>query len=163
MTRFWIGLVALLAATAIGTAPAEAQGKSGNKLKPIIGSFGQGHANANAGGLSAGLGNSRRLGAGQGAGLGAGLGNSRRLGAGQGDENGGGQGNGRAIGLGNAKSGVPGGILSGGTNLPPGLAKMSQLPPGLFKMNQLPPGLAKDHPVPPGLTKMDPLPPGLRN
>ncbi|MCH7942044.1 MAG: hypothetical protein IIB67_02290 [Proteobacteria bacterium] len=141
MTRFWIGLVALLAATAIGTAPAEAQGKSGNKLKPIIGSFGQGHANAG------GLGNSR--------GLGAGLGNNRRLGAGQGDENGGGQGNGRAIGLGNAKSGVPGGILSGGTNLPPGLAKMSQLPPGLFKMNQLPPGLAKQ------LEKNGRLPPGL--
>ena len=113
MTRFWIGLVALLAATAIGTAPAEAQGKSGNKLKPIIGSFGQGHANAG--------------------------------------------------GLGNARSGVPGGILSGGTNLPPGLAKMGQLPPGLLKMGQLPPGLAKDHPVPPGLAKMDPLPPGLSN
>ena len=71
------------------------------------------------------------------------------------------QGGSRDVGLGNAKSGVPGGILSGGTNLPPGLAKKGQLPPGLVKMGQLPPGLAKDHAVPPGLAKNKKLPPGL--
>ncbi len=119
MTRLWIGLAALFVATAIGSAPADAQGKSGKNLKPLFGSFGR--DNANAGGL----------------------------------------GSNRAIGLGNAKSGVAGGILSGGTNLPPGLAKMNQLPPGLAKMGQLPPGLAKGHAVPPGLAKMNQLPPGL--
>ncbi len=72
------------------------------------------------------------------------------------------QGGSRDVGLGNAKSGVPGGILSGGTNLPPGLAKKGQLPPGLAKMDSLPPGLAKDRAVPPGLAKKTILPPGLR-
>ena len=115
MARFWIGLVALLAVIAIGSAPVGAQGKSGTNGKKNIGSFGQGQ----------------------------------------------GAGGNRNIGLGNAKSGVPGGILSGGTNLPPGLAKKAQLPPGLAKMEQLPPGLAKGHAVPPGLAKMDRLPPGL--
>ena len=123
MTKFRIGLAALLAVTAIGSAPAEAQGKSGNKLKPIFGSLAQGHGNSG----------------GQGAG------------------------SNRDVGLGNARSGVPGGILSGGTNLPPGLAKMGRLPPGLFKMGQLPPGLAKGHAAPPGLAKMDQPPPGLSN
>ena len=146
MTGFRIGLMALLAATAIGLAPATAgpKGKGAINGNASIGGFGQG--GADAGGLL-----KRR----------AGAGNGGRPRVGQIDDDTNGQDTGRTIGLGNAKSGVFGGILSGGTNLPPGLAKRDRLPPGLAKMDRLPPGLAKGHAVPPGLAKMDQLPPGL--
>ncbi len=148
MTGFRIGFVALLAATAIGLAPATAgpNGQGAHNGNAFIGGFSQG--GANAGGLR-----TRRGGA-------ASTGGPR---FGLGDGNADGQGTGRAIGLGNARSGVPGGILNGGTNLPPGLAKRDRLPPGLAKMDRLPPGLAKGHAAPPGLAKMDRLPPGLSN
>ncbi len=148
MTGIRIGLMALLAATAIGVASATAgpKGQGAHNGKAFIGGFSQG--GANAGGLV-----KRR----------AGAANAGSLGISQGDGTADGQGNSRAIGLGNARSGVLGGILSGGTNLPPGLAKRGQLPPGLAKRDRLPPGLAKGHAVPPGLAKMDRLPPGLRN
>ncbi len=146
MTGFRIGFMTLLAVTAIGLAPATAgpKGQGAKNGKAFIGGFSQG--GANAGGLV-----KRR----------AGAANVGSLGVGLGGGNADGQGTSRAIGLGNARSGVPGGILSGGTNLPPGLAKKGQLPPSLAKMEQLPPGLAKGHAVPPGLAKMDRLPPGL--
>ena len=131
MARFWISFIVLLASAAVVIAPAVA----GNKGK--AGSKGKpnivlfGQGHANV----------------------RGLGNNQ----GRGNANNGG----RDIGLGNARSGVPNGILSGGTGLPPGLAKKGQLPPGLAKRDQLPPGLAKGHAVPPGLAKRDQLPPGL--
>ncbi len=148
MTGLRIGFIALLAATAIGLAPATAgpKGQGAHNGNAFVGGFSQG--SANAGGLV-----KRR----------AGAANAGSLGISQGDGTADGQGTSRAIGLGNARSGVPGGILSGGTNLPPGLAKRGQLPPGLAKRDRLPPGLAKGHAVPPGLAKMDRLPPGLRN
>ncbi len=147
MIGFRIGFMALLA-TAAGWAAATAgpKGQGAKKGIAFVGSFSQG--SANAGGLR-----TRRGGA-------ASTGGPR---FGLGDGNADGQGSGRAIGLGNARSGVPGGILTGGTNLPPGLAKRGQLPPGLAKRDRLPPGLAKGHAVPPGLAKMDRLPPGLSN
>ena len=148
MTGFRIGLVALLAATVIGMAAATAgpKGQGARNGKAFVGGFSQG--GANAGGLR-----TRRGGA-------ASTGGPR---FGLGDGNADGQGSSRIIGLGNARSGVPGGILSGGTNLPPGLAKRGQLPPGLAKRDRLPPGLAKGPAVPPGLARMDRLPPGLSN
>ncbi len=148
MTGFRIGFMALLAAAAIGLAPAAAgpKGQGAKNGKAFFGGISQ--DSANAGGLR-----TRR----------AGAGNGGRPRVGQIDDDTDGQGTGRTIGLGNARSGVPGGILSGGTNLPPGLAKRDRLPPGLAKMDQLPPGLAKGHAVPPGLAKMDRLPPGLSN
>ncbi len=128
MTGIRIGLMALLAATAISVAPATAgpKGQGAHNGKAFIGGFSQG--GANAGGLR-----KRR----------AGGANTGSLGVGQGDGNADGQGTSRAIGLGNARSGVLGGILSGGTNLPPGLAKRQTLPPGLAKRDQLPPGLSQ--------------------
>ena len=127
MTGFRIGLVALLAAIAIGLAPAtaEAKGQGAHNGKAFIGGFSQG--SANAGGLRTRRGGAASTG-------------GPRFGLGDGSADG--EGTGRAIGLGNARSGVPGGILSGGTNLPPGLAKRDQLPPGLARMDRLPPGLS---------------------
>ena len=148
MIGFRIGFVALIAATAIGLAPATAgpKGQGAHNGKALVGGFSQG--GANAGGLV-----KRR----------AGGANAGSLGFSQGDGSADGQDTSRVIGLGNARSGVLGGILSGGTNLPPGLAKRQTLPPGLAKRDQLPPGLAKGHAVPPGLARMDRLPPGLSN
>ena len=129
MTGFRIGFMALLAAAAIGLAPAIAgpKGQGAHNGKAFVGGFNQG--SANAGGLV-----KRRGGA-------ASTGGPR---VGLGDGNADGQGSSRTIGLGNARSGVPGGILSGGTNLPPGLAKRDQLPPGLARMDRLPPGLSNE-------------------
>ncbi len=148
MIGFRIGILALLVATAIGLAPATAgpKGQGADNGKAFIGGFSQG-------GATAGGPVKRR----------AGAANVGILRVGQGGATADGQDTSRAIGLGNARSGVPGGILSGGTNLPPGLAKRGQLPPGLAKMDRLPPGLAKGHAVPPGLARMDRLPPGLSN
>ncbi len=132
MIGFRIGILALLVATAIGLAPATAgpKGQGADNGTAFIGGFSQG--GATAGGpvkRRAGAANVGILRVGQG-GATAGGPVKRRAGAanvgilrvGQGGATADGQDTSRAIGLGNARSGVPGGILSGGTNLPPGLA-----------------------------------------